>query len=139
MTRDKQKKKNPPYAKRKRAFDDVMQAYRDSQIAPLSAIQYNDGSGGTRYAAKPTLTDFKCDVERVIKKCVKHLAFFRAAYVLYDSEDPIEREIHADKIIGEGRHNLEQGMGAEFIKRKLHPTKGKGGYFHAVRKERHAD
>lgn len=116
-----------------------MQAYRDCQVAPLSAIQYNDGSGGTRYAAKPTLTDFKCDVERVIKKCVKSRQVFYLAYVFFDSEDAIEREVYADKLVGEGRHNLEQGMGAEFLKRRLHPTKGKGGYFHVIRKERHAD
>lgn len=136
MKQDRQKKKNPPYAKRKRAFDDVMQAYRDSQIAPVSAIQYGDGSGGTRYEAKPTLTDFKCDVERVIKKCVTDLSLFSIAYVYFDAEDPIEREVYADKVIGAGRHNLEQGMGAEFIRRKLHPTKGKGGYFHVIRRER---
>ena len=135
----KPKKKSPPYAKRKRAFDDVMQAYRDSQVAPLSAIQYGDSAGGTRYAAKPTLTDFKCDVERVIHKCVKTGKInFLKAYVWFDSEDTIEREMHADQVIGEGRHNLEQGMGAEFIKRRLHPTKGKGGYFHTVRR-RHED
>lgn len=117
-----------------------MQAYRDCQVAPLSAIQYGDSSGGTRYAAKPTLTDFKCDVERVIKKCVKTGKInFLKAYVWFDSDDSIEREIHADHVIGAGRHNLEQGMGAEFLKRKIHPTKGKGGYFHVIRKERHAD
>lgn len=138
----KQKKKSPPYAKRKLAFDDVMQAYRDSQVAPLSAIQYGDAAGGTRYAAKPTLTDFKCDVERVITKCVNGKSMieklnFLKAYVWFDSEDAIEREMHADKVIGEGRHSLEQGMGALFIKRHLYPTKGKGGYFHVIRKERY--
>src|SRR5216683_1170566 len=118
MKQEKQKKKKSvPYAKRKLAFDDVMQAYRDSQIAPLSAIQYDEGSTGTRYAAKPTLTDFKCDVERVIKKCVKNRQIFFIAYVFFDSEDLIEREVYADKMIGEGRHLLEQGMGALFIKR----------------------
>lgn len=135
----KLKTKKPQFAKRKAAFDDVMQAYRDSQIAPLSAIQYGDSSSGTRYEAKPTLTDFKCDVERVIAKCVKTEKInFLKAYVWFDSEDAIEREIHADQIIGEGRHNLEQGMGAEFIRRHIHPTKGKGGYFNVIRKGRHA-
>ena len=133
------KKKTPPYAKRKAAFDDVLQAYRDCQVAPLSAIQYGEASGATRYEAKPTLTDFKCDVERVIKKCVTDRLNFFKAYVWFDSEDAIVREMHADHVIGEGRHNLEQGIGAEFIKRKIYPTKGKGGYFHVVRKERHAD
>jgi hypothetical protein len=117
-----------------------MQAYRDSLVVPLSAIQYSDGAGGTRYAAKPTLTDFKCDVDRVIKKCVKTGRLnFKTAYVWFDSEDAIEREVYADKMIGAGRHNLEQGMGAEFIRRKIHPTKGKGGYFNVIRRQRHAD
>jgi len=139
MKQDKPKKKSPPYAKRKLAFDDILQAYRDCQVAPLSAIQYGASLSGTRYAAKPTLTDFKCDVERVIKKCVKTGKInFLKAYVWFDSEDVIEREVHADRVIGEGRHNLEQGMGAEFIKRGLHPTKGKGGYFNVIRKERYA-
>lgn len=117
-----------------------MQAYRDCQVVPLSAIQYGDAAGGSRNPAKPTLTDFKCDVELIIAKCVKigRLNFFKA-YVWFDSEDAIEREIHADKTIGEGRHSLEQGVGALFIKRRLHPTKGKGGYFHTVREKRHED
>jgi hypothetical protein len=130
----KMRKKAIPYAKRKAAFDDVMAAYRDSQFAPMSAIQYGDNAGGTRYAARPTLTDFKCDVERVIKKCVTDELFFRTAYVLFTPEDVIEREVYADKIIGAGRHNLEQGMGAEFIRRHIYPTKGKGGYFNTVRR-----
>ena len=133
----KPKKKSPPYAKRKRAFDEVLAAYRDSQVAPLSAIQYGEKGAATRYAAKPTLTDFKCDVDRVIAKCVKdyaRLALFVLAYVCYDSEDAIEREVYADHVMGEGRHNLEQGIGAEFIKRKIYPTKGKGGYFTAIRR-----
>lgn len=131
----KPKKKNLPYAKRKAAFDDVMQAYRDSQVAPLSAIQYGDSSGGTRYAAKPTLTDFKCDVERCIAKCAENLRLFSIAYVWFDSEDPIEREVYADHVVGEGRHSLEQGLGALFIKRGIYPTKGKGGYFHTIRRQ----
>lgn len=134
----KPKKKSPPYARRKRAFDEVLAAYRDSQIAPLSAIQYGEKGTATRYAAKPTLTDFKCDVERVIKKCIKEprvFGLFVLAYVCYDSDDVIEREVYADKVIGEGRHNLEQGLGAEFIKRKIYPTRGKGGYFTAIRKQ----
>jgi len=127
------KKKTPPYAKRKAAFDDVMQAYRDCQVAPLSAIQYGEASGATRYEAKPTLTDFKCDVERVIDKCVTDKISFLKAYVWFDSEDAIEREVHADRVIGAGRHTLEQGIGALFIKRHLYPTKGKGGYFTTIR------
>jgi hypothetical protein len=129
----KPKKKVPPYGKRKRAFDSVMKAYRESQIITISATQFLDGGKTSRYAAKPTAIDFRCDVDKVIKKCVRYdIARFYETYVYFDSEDAIEREMMADKMMGEKRHNLEQGMGAEFIRRHLLPT-GKNGYFQTYR------
>ena len=130
----KPKRKAPQFAKRKAAFDAVMAAYRDCQGTTLGAVKYSDGSGGSRNPAKPTMTDFKCDVDRVLKKCVKQPVRFRLAYVEFDSDDPIEREVYAEKVMGPTRHNLEQGIGAEFIRRHISPTRGKKGYFTSVRK-----
>lgn len=138
----KPKKVKPPkFAVNKRAFDETLRAFRDSHGNALGAMQYNDSSGVPRYEAKPTPTDFKCDVEKVISKCAKKwpgLKNFYLAYVVFDSDDTIEIEVHANRVIGEGRHGLEQGMGAEFIRRKLFPAQGKKGYFNAIRKWRGA-
>jgi hypothetical protein len=124
--------------KAQKSFDTTMDGYRASRGVALGAMQYSDSGGGTKYAAKPSPTDFRCDVDRVIKKMIEasFMHLFVAAYVEYDSDDPIEFEMHADKIIGEGRHNLEQEMGGEFIRRRLFPARGKGGYFTAIRKWR---
>jgi hypothetical protein len=134
----KPKKKKPPkFAANKRAFDSTMQSYRTANVVVLSAMQYTDGDGPTsRYEAKPTPTDFRCDVDCVITKCVKHvkrLVRFTMTYIYYDSIDPIDMEIYADKMMGPTRHGLEQGMGAEFIKRNLYPS---SKYFKAVRQRR---
>lgn len=136
MSPKKQKKLD--HAKRKNAFDTTMDGYRASRGVALGAMQYNDSGGGTKYAAKPSPTDFRCDVDRVIKKMIQasFMPLFVEAYVDYDSDDPIEFEMHADKVLGEGRHNLEQDMGGEFIRRRLFPARGKGGYFTAIRKWR---
>ena len=97
------------------------------------------GGKGVMNPVRPTLTDMRCDVDRVINKCcprkIDRLRF-RLAYVLYDSPDPIEMGRYADKVIGGGKNNLEQGMGAEFIKRGISPLYGNGGYFKTIRQPR---
>lgn len=138
------KVKKLDYAARKKAFDATLQSFRDSQGCGLGAMQYNDSCGGSRFEAKPTPTDFRCDVARVLLKLVvlKSTALwmnFKAAYIEYDSDDQIEREQYADKILGSMRHNLEQEIGGEFIRRHLFPAQGKGGYFTAIRKARGLD
>lgn len=60
---------------------------------------------------------------------------FHRAYTLYDSEDVIDIEKHAQKVLGDRRHSVEQRVGAEFIRRKIYPVQGKG-YFYAVREVR---
>jgi hypothetical protein len=128
------KKKAPEYAKRKRAFDETLAAYRRSATATLGAMQYNDSSAPSEpNPARPTQIDFKSDVDRVIYKCVTDLQAFLLAYVIFDCEDDIEREMHVQKVLGDARHGLEQGMGAEFIRRRIHPVKK---YFKAVRAEK---
>jgi hypothetical protein len=137
----KPKKKRPAYAARKKAFDDVMSAYRDAKdvTGGVGSTAISDCSGGTPNPAKPSLADFRCDVERVIHKCVSAgglMARFTSTYIMFDSDNPIDIERFADKVIGSGRHNLEQGIGAEFIKRGIYPLHGKRGYFHAIRMPR---
>lgn len=138
------KRKQPKFRDNKAAFDGVMKCYRDLSSCGgknLSAMEYSGAGSGPSQPnqAKPTPQDYAIDVDRVIKKCLKDLtrrALFIKAYVDYDSEDSIDIEIHADKVMGPTRHGLEQGMGAEFLKRKLWPTQGRGGYFHTVRQDR---
>jgi|ERR1019366_10231658 hypothetical protein len=106
---------------RKKAFDVVMQAYRDSVGSELGATQYSDRGSPSEPGLKPTPLDFRCDVDRVIKKCVRNLGAFRAVYIDCETDDEIEIGRRAQRIIGGGMHNLEQGMGALFIHRELSP------------------
>ena len=117
---------------RKRAFDVVMQAYLDSIGSELSATQYTDRGAPSEPGPKTTPVDFRVDVDRVIKKCVRNLGAFRAVYITCDTDDEIEIGKRAQRIIGGGMHNLEQGMGALFIARDLYPP---SKYFNAVRQK----
>src|ERR1035438_1042863 len=115
------KKSKPQFAARKRAFDSVMDAYRQArdQNGGMGSITISDSGKGVSNPVRPSLTDFRCDVEKVLARCLKsYLAKrdFLTAYVYYDSEDTIDLEMHAQQVIGEGRHGLEQGIGALFIK-----------------------
>jgi hypothetical protein len=137
----KSRKSKPQHAARKKAFDDVLATYRQAQdmTGGIGAIVIGDGGKGVSNPVRPSLTDFRCDVERVFGKCLKgSLAWknFFLAYVLYDSDDVIDMGMHAQKILGDGMHGLEQGMGALFIKHGIYPLHGKGGYFHCIRQPR---
>lgn len=141
----KPKKRKPPkFAANKAAFDGVMRSYRDLSSCGgknLGAMEYSDAGAGPSQPdrAKPTPQDFSIDVDRVIKKCLKDevkRTRFTMTYICFDSDDPIDIEIYADKVMGPTRHGLEQGMGAEFIKRGLWPTQGRGGYFFTIRQLR---
>jgi hypothetical protein len=126
------------YAANKKAFDTVMQAYRDAKDPGISAASLASEGRAAPNPARPTFADFRCDVDNIISALVAgaRLVWFRAAYVLFDSADPIEQEVHADKLMGPGRHELEQSLGAAFKKRHLYPLRGKKGYFYSVRQER---
>lgn len=135
----KKSKLKPAYGPRKKAFDNVMAFYRQAQSNGVGASVI-DGSGkGTSNPVKPSLTDFRCDVEKIINHCVRAqdlVVRFRACYINYDSENPIDIERYADKVIGALRHGLEQGIGALFIRKGLHPLYGNGGYFRSIRQPR---
>jgi hypothetical protein len=93
-------------------------------------MNYGNGAGGSWNNAKPTALDFKIDCDICFAKCCKAMSSFRAAYIDYDSEDSIGREMHAQKIMGDGRRGLEQGLGALLIKRGIYPS---SNYFQSIR------
>jgi hypothetical protein len=133
------KKKLPQFAKRKKAFDCVLQAYRDAKNVQVgvSAVNIGCGGKGTSNPCQPNIVDFRADVELVFHKVFKSESAWRAfeeAYINFDSEDYIEREVHAQSILGETMHSLAQGLGAEFIKRGIFPLHGKGSYFRTIRR-----
>jgi hypothetical protein len=136
----KSRKSKPQHAERKKAFDDVLESYRQAHdTGGMGAIVIGDGGKGVSNPVRPSLTDFRCDCENIFGRCLKGpdaWKNFYLAYVVYDSEDVIDMEMHAQKILGDGRHGLEQGMGALFIKHGIYPLHGKGGYFHCIRQPR---
>jgi hypothetical protein len=137
----KSRKQKPQFAARKRAFDDVMAMYRQAQdvTGGMGALSISDGGKGATNPVRPTMTDFRCDCESIINHCVKNqdaVVRFRAVYINYDSEEQMDIERYADKVIGAGRHGLEQGIGALMITRGLYPLHGKGGYFTTIRQPR---
>jgi hypothetical protein len=135
----KSRKLKPQFAARKKAFDAVMASYRQAKDTGLGTASIDGGGKGVSNPVRPSLTDFRCDVEKVINKCVTAqdmVVRFRASYINFDSESCIENERYADKVIGSIRHGLEQGIGNEFLRRGLYPLHGRGGYFTSIRHPR---
>ena len=135
----KSRKQKPQFAARKKAFDEVMVAYRQSKDTGLGASTISGAGKGSSNPVRPSLTDFRCDCEKIFNKVVTTqdmVVRFRASYINYDSESSIDNERYADKVIGSMRHGLEQGIGALFIKNGLFPLHGKGGYFTTIRQPR---
>lgn len=157
---NRQGAKKPNYGKNKKAFDAIMQAYRDmatydvkiewlpKQVLPKeTALIYDiavrssekcgsvlNGNKATRNPAQPSPIDFKADVELILRRVPDELAArFSTAYIAFDSIDSIEIEVHADKTMGAERHRLEQKLGAEFIRKGLYPV---SKYFTVERKWR---
>jgi len=85
----KSRKQKPQFAARKKAFDSVMTAYRQAKDTGLGTASIDGGGKGVSNPVRPSLTDFRCDVEKVINKCVTAqdmVVRFRASYINYDSE-----------------------------------------------------
>lgn len=142
----KQSKKEPQYRENKRAFDNVMMWLRRmvrAKLGPVGAVNPErcGGSGATESnGAKPSPVDFKCDVFLVIKAKLPRgirMVDFHKAYTCYDSDVDIDRELNAQRWLGNRRHSVEQRLGEEFRNRKIYPVSGKG-YFYAPRKSRPA-
>lgn len=139
MRQKKSQKAKVNHSGNKRAFDAVISQMRRigrPWLSPSHAVNPERvGSGGSRNPAKPTTVEFWADVFLAIKaSCPRDVSMvkFHLAYTLYDSEDVIDNEKHAHRILGDRRHSVEQRVGAEFIKRKIYPVMGKG-YFWAPR------
>lgn len=155
------KTKKPQHSQNKRAFDETMKAFRSGKDLGLGAVniylQHPEGcrcnlgldcscgigrrkgampSKASANPARPTTIDFQCDVMTAIKAKLKEglLAKFLQAYVLFDSEDTIDIEQHAQKVLGDRRHSVEQRLGAEFRRRQIFPVTGEHGYFHSLRR-----
>ena len=145
MVRLNKKKPGPKpegYRKNKEAFDSVMNHLRrmgKPTLGHVGAVNIQAQSGGKPAAknpAKPSMVDFWADVFLAIKVAVPKdidLVKFHIAYTLYDSDDAIDRELWAQKVLHDRRHSVEQRLGAEFIRRKIFPVQGRG-YFYAPRR-----
>jgi len=120
-----QKKKAPNYRKNKAAFDEVLTRYRQSrQHNGLGAASWSASKGATADPAKPNVSEFRADVEKIIEAlvAVKYLPWFWAAYSWYDSEDAIERGMFAHLLLKGREHSYEQRLGARFVEVGLFPT-----------------
>lgn len=124
------------FAERKSAFDATMAAYRNSRFTGIGAAGISDASAGTKNPARPNLIEFRADVEKIVESVltdVRALWYFYATYIHFDSQDEIEREMFADRMLGKSRHATEQEIGLLFIQRGLYSVQK---YFTSVRKPR---
>lgn len=135
--RVQKRKAAKPYGRHKKAFDSVLSHYRSlSTSTSLPAVNAAAGGKPSRNPAKPTPLDFRVDVDRVINIIVPKRDRLRF-YVTYAnwSDDQLEIEKLADKMLGGVRHAYEQRAGAMFIKRGVWPVQNKG-YFFSIRGKR---
>lgn len=138
----KSSSKGRDYRRNKLAFDSVMGHMRKigrPWMSPSRALDMSKvGHGGVRNPAKPTPVEFWADAFLAIRAAIPRDVApvrFHLTYLLYDSEDKIEIEKHADKMLGGRRHSVEQRVGEEFIRRKIYPVQGRG-YFYSERRAR---
>jgi len=111
-----------------------MAAYRGAQYTGVEAANISDESSTSPNAARPSSTDFRCDVDLVLEEKVTstRMAKFRKAYVDFDSDISVEHEVVAEKIMGLKRHRVEQKIGSAFVERGIYPVKQ---YFATERRE----
>lgn len=134
-----QEKKKKDFAKNKKAFDVVMSHYRNlNGLGSIKAVNIAGATGKcTPNPARPTPLDFRCDVDRVLRKIVtaRYRYKFNAVYIDHEALTPIQQERLADRVIGGARHSFEQRLGEQFVQRKIYPVQGRG-YFHTIRRAR---
>jgi hypothetical protein len=121
----KEKKAPKHFRENKLAFDELMSSYRSAKDTGIGAAVWANGGGTvTKNPARPSLTDLRCDIEKIVEAHVNEdqLCRFWAVYSIYDSNDYIEREMFADRMIGPKRHSYEQRIGAKFITNGLYPV-----------------
>jgi len=131
----KSRKQKPQFAARKAAFNRTIAAYRAAKdiAGGMGATNISDCGGGSPNPARPILADFRVDVESVIERVIPEnlMLRFKLAYFEFDSENEIDREVYADKMLGSIRHGWEQGLGNQFLKHGLDKN-----YFYTIRQPR---
>lgn len=129
MSQKKPRQKDAaPYAQNKKAFDDVIIHFRRMDRPMMGAFgAVNPERSGSATAAnplKPMPLDFWCDVLLAVRAVLPKgvlLSNFFLAYLLFDSEDELERNVHAGKSLGGRVHSVEQRIGTEFVRRGIWP------------------
>lgn len=124
------------YRRNKQAFDAIVKhivRMGRPLNGPPGAVRLGGTSESVRNPIEPTPVEFRCDVFLAVKAAMPRgirLANFFLAYIVYDSDDDIERGVHAQKVLGGRMHSVEQRVGAEFVRRGIWPQKE---YFHPQR------
>jgi hypothetical protein len=139
--KDTKPKKTQAFSKNKRAFDDVMNRLRSigsPKLGPLGAMNFAKcgGSPSAKNPVAPNMVEFRCDVLMAIKAAMPkgvRLAKFIQAYLIWDSEDALEQNVFAQKVLGGRVHSVEQRIGAEFVRRAIWPE---AAYMYPPRVER---
>jgi hypothetical protein len=138
---DAKPRKTTAFSKNKKAFDDVLNHLRrigSPKLGPLGAMNFAKvgGSPSAKNPIAPNAVEFRCDVMLAIRAAMPKgvsLAKFVQAYLLWDSEDAIEQNVFAQKIMGGRVHSVEQRIGAEFVRRGIWPE---AAYMYPPRVER---
>lgn len=134
-------KKTTAFQKNKKAFDVVMLHLRRMDrpfLGPLGAMNFEKAGGSPcpKNPIAPNGVEFRADVMLAIRAAMPkgvRLSNFLLAYLLYDSDDEIERNVFAQKVLGGRVHSVEQRIGAEFVRRGIWPQ---AGYMFPPRQER---
>ena len=134
-------KKTTAFTKNKKAFDDVLNHLRRlgyPKLGPLGAMNFQKcgGSPSAKNPIAPNPVEFRCDALLAIRAAMPkgvRLAKFIQAYLLWDSEDALEQNVFAQKVLGGRVHSVEQRIGAEFVRRGIWPE---AAYLHPPRVER---
>ena len=118
--------KKVDYHTPKKAFDEVIGHYSDMPSAMKTQGIIGSGGGGSPNPAKPSASDFKCDVEAQIAKVIKnrkHLIEFYVRYIM-----GLERLSKEDQKVF---NRYEQRLGRLFIEHQIWPVRK---YMVAIRK-----
>lgn len=123
----KQRYENQDYRTPKLAFDNVMQQYANAGPS-VRAVNMAGGSGGSANPANPTVVDFRCDVEKQVKKVIKNKKHLTEFVIRYS--------IGLEKLTKAEQHlfaRYEQRLGRLFINEGIWPM---SAYFITMRKKK---
>lgn len=121
-------KKTTAYAMNKKAFDDVLICFRRTSplLGPPGAMNLKKAGGSPtpKNPIAPLPVEFRSDVLLAVQASIPKgvsLRNFILSYLLFDSDDEIERGVFAQKILGGRALSVEQRVGAEFVRRAIYP------------------